>query len=131
MEQTLAQFVTDKREKLGMSALGLAKKAHLPLKFLEDVEAGIELFLPVTARQNLARALRCNPDEIKYYERTLEIKEISSDELKEQILKGQTDLSCPVCGAPLVVRVAKMYDLEDNLVLEPKGHCAKCTFQIK
>ena len=24
-----------------------------------------------------------------------------------------------------------IYDLEDNLVLQPKAHCVKCVFQIK
>jgi transcriptional regulator with XRE-family HTH domain len=131
MELTLAQFVVEKREKMGLSATGLAKKSHLSLELIESVEAGIDLFLSVTARQSLARALKCSPDEIKYYERTIAIKEFSSEELKEAILDGKADLLCPVCGAALVTRVAKMYDLEDNLVFEPKGHCTQCTFQIK
>ena len=53
------------------------------------------------------------------------------DTLKRKILNRETNLRCPLCGEPLVTRVAKMYDLEDNLVLQPKAHCVKCVFQIK
>ena len=31
----------------------------------------------------------------------------------------------------ILTRIAKMYDLEDNLILTPKAHCIKCPFQIK
>lgn len=53
------------------------------------------------------------------------------EDLKSRILKRETNLRCPMCGEPLVTRVARMYDLEDNLVLQPKAHCVKCIFQIK
>ena len=26
---------------------------------------------------------------------------------------------------------SRIYDLEDNLILQPKAHCVKCVFQIK
>ena len=51
--------------------------------------------------------------------------------LKSKILKRETNLKCPLCGEPLITRIARMYDLEDNLVLQPKAHCVKCVFQIK
>ncbi len=131
MELTLAQFVNQKREAMGLSAAGLAKKSHIALELIESIEAGIDLFLPVTVRQNLAKALKCSPEEIKFYERTINIREIDKESLKQRILAGETQLICPLCGAALVVRVAKMYDLENNLVSEPKGHCGKCVFQVK
>ena len=53
------------------------------------------------------------------------------EDLKVRILKREINLRCPLCGEPLITRIAKMYDLEDNLVLEPKAHCVKCVFQIK
>ena len=52
------------------------------------------------------------------------------DSLKELILNGAGGLKCPVCGANLVTKIERMYDLEDNLVLHPKAHCSKCVFQI-
>ncbi|MBQ7126709.1 helix-turn-helix transcriptional regulator [bacterium] len=131
---TLAEFIQTKREHSGLSAIGLADKAGISLSFIEDLESGKELFLSVSQRQKLARVLKCSPSDIKKYEREYEFQIISDeiiDELKSRILRHETNLRCPVCGEPLITRIAKMYDLEDNLVLEPKAHCVKCVFQIK
>lgn len=131
---SLAEFIQDKREKAGYSIYGLAEKASIPLELLEEIESGKELFLPVTTRQKLARALKCSPSEIKKYEREYEFEIVSEekiDELKTRILNRETNLKCPMCGEPLITRIARMYDLEDNLVLQPKAHCVKCVFQIK
>ena len=123
--ESLAQFIQNKREKAGFSIYGLADRASLDIQTLEDIESGRELFLPVTTRQKLARALKCSPSEIKKYEREYEFEIVSEekiDELKSAILQRKTNLKCPMCGEPLVTRIAKMYDLEDNLVLQPKAH---------
>lgn len=132
--KTLAQFVQQKREKLGMSANGLAKKCHLSIDLIEKIEAGEELFLPTTVRQSLAKGLKCSLEEIKELEKDFETK-FASDEfislLKERILNGDENLVCPKCGSLLITRIAQMYDLEDNLMLHPKARCSKCVFQIK
>ncbi len=131
---SLAEFIQSKREKAGYSIYGLADRAAISIEQLEDIESGRELFLPVTLRQKLARALKCSISEIKKYEREYEFEIVSEekiDELKSAILQRKTNLRCPMCGEPLVTRIAKMYDLEDNLVLQPKAHCVKCVFQIK
>jgi ribosome-binding protein aMBF1 (putative translation factor) len=39
-EISLAQFVQIKREALGLSASGLAKKCHLELALIQSIEAG-------------------------------------------------------------------------------------------
>lgn len=131
---TLAEFIQIKRENVGLSAIGLADKSGIPVNFIEDIESGKELFLSVNQRQKLARVLKCSPLEIKKYEREYEFQTISNEiieDLKFRILKHETNLRCPICGEPLIIRIAKMYDLEDNLILEPKAHCVKCVFQIK
>ncbi|MBQ2611538.1 hypothetical protein IJF81_04015 [bacterium] len=131
--KTLAQFIQKKRDSLGLSAKGLALKSQLPLDIIEDIEAGKDLFLPVTIRQQLARALKCSAEEIKALEKDFQLSTVSDqviESLKELILNGAGGLKCPICGADLITRIAKMYDLEDNLVLEPKAHCSKCSFQI-
>jgi len=131
--KTLAQFVQQKRDKLGFSPLGLARKCNLDLKIIEEIEAGRELFLSVTVRQNLAKGLKCNPNEIKELEKDFSVDFVSQEvieSLKELILNGAGGLVCPKCDAPLVTRIAKLYDLEDNLMLHPKAHCSKCVFQI-
>ena len=132
--QSLAEFIQEKREKIGLSVFGLSERASIPINVLEDIESGRELFLPITIRQKLARVLKCSPNEIKKYEREYSFEVISDekiDELKTKILHRETNLKCPVCGEPLITRIAKMYDLEDNLILQPKAHCVKCVFQIK
>lgn len=132
--ESLAQFIQQRREKAGLSITGLANKTNIKLEILEDIESGKELFLSVTQRQQIARVLKCSPKELKKYEREYEFEIVSDDsieELKRKILNRETNLRCPMCGEPLITRIAKMYDLEDNLVLEPKAHCVKCIFQIK
>lgn len=132
--ESLAEFIIRKREKAGLSASGLANKANIKLEIIEDIESGKELFLSVTQRQQIARILKISPKELKEYERSYEFEEISDDvieNIKAQILNRKTDLHCPMCGEPLVTRIAKMHDIEDNLVLQPKAHCTKCVFQIK
>lgn len=133
-EKTLAQFVQQTREDLGLNTKGLAKKCNLDLALLERIEAGEELFLPTTIRQNLAKGLKCSPDEIKELEKEFETNFISDDiinALKDKILAGERELICPRCRSILITKIEKMYDLEDNLMLHPKARCAKCVFQIK
>lgn len=135
MKKTLAQFVQQKRDDLGLSPKGLAMSTNLDLELIEDIEAGKELFLAVTVRQSLAKGLKCNPEEIRRLELDLRSSDVVSekiiDSLKELILNGAGGLKCPKCGAPLSTKIERMYDLEDNLVLHPKAHCTKCVFQIK
>ncbi len=132
---TLAKFISELREKRGYSQEGLARRANVSLKIIEDVEGAQEFFLPVVVRQKLARALKIEPAQIKKYER--QPNDAKPDEnyielIKENILSGNLKGNiCPLCGAELSCRVAQMYDLEDNLILHPKAHCVKCPFQIK
>ena len=132
---TLAKFISGLREQRGYSQEGLARRANVSLKIIEDVEGAQEFFLPVVVRQKLARALKIEPAQIKKYER--KPNDAKPDEnyieiIKENILSGNLKGNiCPLCGAELSCRVAQMYDLEDNLILHPKAHCVKCPFQIK
>ena len=134
MEETLASFVQRTRDELGMSAKGLALKSSIDLSTIEDIESGKDLFLPVTIRQKLAKALRCSPEELPELERGYRDIKVSDDvimNIRQRILNHETNIPCPKCGEPLVVRIAKLYDLEDNLVLQPKAHCSKCVFQLR
>ena len=131
--KTLAQFVQKRRDDLGMSPKSLAVACNIDLTLIEEIESGKELFLPVTTRQKLAKGLKCEPETIKKYEIDFDTHFVSEqiiESLKELILNEAGGLKCPKCGAALVTRIAKMYDLEDNLMLHPKAHCTKCAFQI-
>jgi len=131
--ETLARFIQFKREERGLTQKGLAMEANIPVSVVEEVEAGKELFLPVTIRQALAKVLKCEAHEIKRLEKDIASDIVSPEiieSLKQLILNGAGGLKCPRCGALLDTRIAKMYDLEDNLILHPKAHCTKCPFQI-
>lgn len=131
--ETLARFIQKKRKELDMSVKCLALSANISPSVIDDIESGKELFLPVTVRQALAKVLKCEPAEIKRLEKDIANDIVSPEvieSLKQLILNGAGGLKCPKCGAPLDTRVARMYDLEDNLILHPKAHCTKCPFQI-
>lgn len=134
METTLAQFIQKHREDIGLSVKGLAISSNVDLQLIEDIEAGKELFLPVTVRQNLAKVLKCHPEEIRRLEKDFTYDTVSPkiiDSIKKLILDGAEGLKCPKCSAPLITKIEEMYDLEDNKVFHAKAHCSKCTFQIK
>ena len=133
---SLAQFVSERRENIGLSQTGLSKKCNIPIKMIEDIECGNELFLATSVRQKLAKGLKVEPSEIKKYEKTFDVSLVSDakyiDDIKIKILAGEGEACvCPVCGKKLVTRIAQMYDLEDVLQLHPKAHCTKCPFQIR
>lgn len=132
--ESLAEFIQKKREHIGLSLIGLANKTNINYEILDDIESGKELFLSVTQRQQLARILKCSINELKEHERSFEFESVTSDmveDIKSRILKRETNLRCPLCGEPLITRISRRYDLEDNLILCPKAHCVKCIFQIK
>ncbi len=132
---SLAQFVSNLREKLGFSKSGLAKRCNLNEETIDSIESGQDLFLSSTVRQKLAKGLKISPGDIKLYEKDFNIENpISFEEIeniKLKILNKESNIICPKCGNILNTRLAKMYDLEDNLILHPKANCSKCTFQIK
>ena len=134
---SLAQFIVSKRENLGYTREDLADKSSLDINTIQSIEEGFDLFLATTVRQKLAKALKIENKEIKKYEVKTDFhlaKASKIDEIKEQILLNASNpnfsINCPICGSKLVTRIAKLYDLEDNLVLRPKARCTKCPFQL-
>ena len=134
---SLAQFVVSKRENLGYTREDLADKSSLDINTIQSIEEGMDLFLATTVRQKLAKALKVENKEIKKYELKTDFglaKPSKSDEIRELILLNSSNpnfsINCPVCGAKLITRIAKLYDLEDNLILRPKARCSKCPYQL-
>ena len=135
---SLAQFVVSKREELGLSQEDLSEKSSLTIEQIQSIEQGLDLFLPSTIRQKLAKGLKVDNKEIKLYEIKTDFtlsKNSQMDSIRETILLNSQNpnfvIKCPVCGEKLITRIAKLYDLEDNLMLHPKARCPKCPFQIK
>lgn len=134
---SLGQFISQKRESLNLSQEELAQKASLTLEEIQAIEQGLELFLASTIRQKLAKGLKIDNKEIKQYEAKTDFtlaKNNIMDSIREMILlnsqKPNFEIKCPLCGEKLITRIAKLYDLEDNLILRPKARCSKCPFQL-
>ena len=51
----MAQFVVSKREEMGLSQEDLSEKSSLTLEQIQSIEQGLDLFLPSTIRQKLAK----------------------------------------------------------------------------
>ena len=134
---SLAQFIASKREEFGYSQEEFALKSALPIDVIQSIEQGFDLFLSTTVRQKIANCLKIENKEIKLYEIKAGFNLTNSsvmDEIKEAILLNSSNpnflIKCPVCGEKLSTRIAKLYDLEDNLILRPKARCTKCPFQL-
>ena len=134
---SLGAFVALKRESLGLSQEELALKSSLSLEQVQSIEQGLELFLASTIRQKLAKGLKIENKEIKQYDVKADFslsKNSMMDTIREEILLNSQnpnyEIKCPLCGEKLITRIAKLYDLEDNLVLRPKARCSKCPFQL-
>ena len=134
---SLAQFVVQRREKLNLTQSQLAQNSGLELEQILSIEQGYELFLPTTIRQKLAKGLKLDNKDIKRFEKSTDFnlaKKDKMDEIRELILLNSSnpdfEIKCPLCGEKLITRIAKLYDLEDNLVLRPKARCSKCPFQL-
>ena len=134
---SLAQFVVSKREEMGYTREDLADKSSLDIEIIKSIEEGMDLFLATTVRQKLAKGLKVENKEIKKYEIKTDfnlVKQSKSDEIRELILLNSSnpnfEIKCPLCGSKLITRIAKLYDLEDNLVLRPKARCTKCPYQL-
>ena len=136
-KKSLAQYISELREKMGLSIQGLSKKTAISVEQLEDIESGKDLFLPATLRQKLAKGLKVNPAEIKEYERIMldsydGVSESYIQTVKKAILDGETEnLRCPICSSKLNTKVVRLIDMYDNIALHPKAQCSKCSFQIK
>ena len=136
-DMSLAQFAITRREELGLSQEQLAEKSSLKLAQLLSIEQGFDLFLSTTIRQKLAKGLKIENKEIKLYEASADFnlaKKSKMEEIRELILMNSSnpnyEIFCPNCGSKLITRIAKLYDLEDNLILHPKARCTKCPFQL-
>lgn len=126
------------REKRYMTPEAVAVKAQVPLRMVEDIEAGIELFLAPAVRQRLARVLHVRPSQIQEVEKepyhpSTETPELLRKglSLHEEILRDpDAPHLCPSCGAPLAVRIFERRDLQDRPLAVIKANCTKCLFRL-
>lgn len=135
---TLAERIRFLREKRYMTAELLAIKAQVPLQMIEDLEAGIEMFMAPAVRQRIARALHVRTSQIEEVEKPFEFTNAETPMLQRKGLNLQEEILrspdaphlCPSCGAPLAVRLFERRDLQDNLLVVIKANCTRCLFRL-
>lgn len=136
LPNTLAGRVQYLRELNNLSKEQLATSSNLQLSIINDIEEGRDIFLSVTVRQKLSKALRVSLNTIKEVEKKVSNIEYTDqdviDNIKFNILSGKLEgHNCPKCNNPLICKTVTLRDLEDNPVIHPKARCKKCPFQIK
>lgn len=118
----------------------LAKAVRMPVKRVEEIEAGIETWLSETERQIMAKALRVEPwvlQEVEYrspkepHPGTASLTGDESKELANSILHGVEVIPCPRCKTPLNCSVQEGLDIEGRRMRFPKAFCPNCPFVLK
>lgn len=135
---TLAERIRFLREQRYMTPALLAMKAQVPISMVEDLEAGIEMFLAPAVRQRLARVLHVRPSQIEEVEKPPEVEDAETPMLQRKGLNLRDEILqdpdaphlCPSCGAPLAVRVFERRDLNDRPLLVIKANCTRCLFRM-
>ncbi len=135
---TLAERIRFLREKRYMTPALLAQKAQVTVSMVEDLEAGIEMFLAPAVRQRIARVLQVRPSQIEEVEKPPETESAETPMLQRKGLTLRDEILqdpdaphlCPSCGAPLAVRVFERRDLQDRPLLVIKCNCTRCLFRM-
>lgn len=139
LPKTLASRVSFLRNSRRIHLEELSVHARVSLKLIEDIEAGIETWLPTAIRQRIARVLKVDPKileevEVKNHygenlpkEPPLELAE----RIQEDILSGVKNIKCPLCENTLKIWIQEGFDLNDRPVKIAKAHCTVCIFQLR
>jgi transcriptional regulator with XRE-family HTH domain len=133
---TLATRMQVWREKRMLTQATLAIKALIPIRLVEDIESGIELFLSPAIRQRLARVLQVRPDQIKALEKTPlpsidAAMQAAGGSLYQAILANpEAPKTCPRCGEALTIRLFNRRDLQNRPLTAVKASCTQCLFRL-
>lgn len=137
LAETLSRRVSQLRIMKNLTVLDLAKACRFSIERIEGIESGLEIWLSVTDRTILARALgvlpavlkevECNPADLT--ERRLPGCDL--DELAGRVLKGEKDLSCPNCGTKLKCSIERALDFEGLPTSFARAYCPSCPFALR
>ena len=139
LPKTLASRVSFLRNGRRLHIAELAYQAKVSMEFIEDIEAGIETWLPTSVRQRIARVLKVDP----FILEEVEVKNKASEDLsktppaelieriQEEILSDVQDIKCPLCGNKIKSWIQDGLDLNGLPIKSVKGHCTVCVFQLK
>ena len=139
LPKTLASRVSFLRNARRIHIAELSLQAKVPLQLLEDIEAGIETWLPTSIRQRISIVLKVDPkilEEVEVKNKKFEglYKEPPGELIEricEEILKGISDIKCPTCGSEMKTWLQDSFDLNGAPIKTPKGYCKSCVFQIR
>ena len=139
LPKTLASRVSFLRNARRIHIEDLSIRAKVSLKLLEDIESGLETWLPVSIRQRIARVLKVDPNILE----EVEVKNIQCEDLprnppleltekiQEEILLHVKSIKCPICGNPLKTWIQEGLDLNERSIKTAKAHCTVCIFQLR
>ena len=139
LPKTLASRVSFLRNARRIHIAELSLQAKVPIKLLEDIEAGLETWLPTSIRQRISIVLKVDPkilEEVEVKNKKIEglYKEPPGELIEricEEILEGNLDIKCPTCGSEMKVWIQDGFDLNENPIKTPKGYCKSCIFQVR
>ena len=139
LPNTLASRVSFLRNARRIHIAELSLQAKVSINLLEDIEAGIETWLPTAIRQRIARVLKVDPKILE----EVEVKNLKTETLYrdppgeliericEEILEGVSNIKCPLCNSEMKVWVQDGFDLNGAPIKTPKGYCKSCVFQVR
>ena len=135
LPDSLSRRIQHLRELNNLSVEELADASNLDVSVITDIEEGKDIFLSVTTRQKLSKALKVPSMVLKEVEKPLEVSSVDTEAIeliKYNILQGKLDNQiCPKCGNTLICKIVTLLDLDNIPVKHPKAKCTKCPFQIK
>ena len=136
LPDTLARRVRFLREERGITPRKLGELCHLTEQQVDDIEAGLEVFLAPAIRNRLARALRVKPIKLWEVERHPpehvmlgQDPEWQQNFLASVLENPERTYFCPNCGEKLAIRSFDRWDLEDNPIISFKIRCTQCLFK--
>ncbi|MEM0950980.1 MAG: helix-turn-helix domain-containing protein [Cyanobacteria bacterium P01_H01_bin.74] len=136
LPDTLAQRLQFLRDERFFSVKALANKVQVDHKVIEDIEAGLVLFLAPALRQRLARVLHVSASVL------FEVEKRNEDDVEATaknaslalhnaiLIEPEAEHLCPTCAAPLIVQVFERRDFNDKPLMVLKVHCSKCLFRL-
>lgn len=133
LPDTLAQRLQFLREYRNYTVLQLAEEAGMEAVLIDEMESGIQLFMPTPIRQKLARVLRVSPKVFSETEKTIVLPEEEQeyDTLATPLEYRHVPQQCPHCQVDLIRKHFTRYDIQGGKINAITAHCPQCLYRIQ
>lgn len=133
LPDTLAQRLQFVREYRNYTLAQLSEESGIEGQLLDEIEGGIQLFMPTPIRQKLARVLRVSPKVFSETEKTIVLPEEEEeyDMLATPLEYRHVPSQCPHCEVDLVRKQFKRYDIQGGVIQAITAHCPQCLYRIQ